>query len=79
MRNTKRARPSAAVAGAATGEAKAKGGTGDSSSSEDEVAVVKADKRAKKGVNKFSTGGGGVGAEARAAARYVGERACPPI
>lgn len=35
--------------------------------------VVKSDKRNKKGVNKFSTGAGGVGAEARAAARYGDE------
>ena len=40
-----------------------------SSSSEDEVEVVKAEKRNSKGVNKFSTGGGSAGSEARAAVR----------
>lgn len=69
LRNNKRSRPPAAAAATSVaGEGKDKDANS-SSSSEDEVAVVKADKRSKKGVNNFSTGGGGVGAEARAAAR----------
>eukprot|EP00752_Nemacystus_decipiens_P012961 g11470.t1 len=68
LRNNKRSRPAAAAAATAAGEGKEKDANS-SSSSEDEVAVVKADKRSKKGVNNFSTGGGGSGAEARAAAR----------
>ncbi|CAN0395600.1 unnamed protein product [Pylaiella littoralis] len=67
LRNNKRPRPATAAAAADKGQGK--GDNSSSSSSEDDVSVVKLDKKAKKGVNKFSTGGGGVGAEARAAAR----------
>ncbi|CAM9424612.1 unnamed protein product, partial [Laminaria digitata] len=63
MRNNKRARRKRG------GDDDKGSGDDKSSSSEDEVAVVKAGKRNSKGVNKFSTGGGGAGSEARAAVR----------
>lgn len=64
MRSNKRSRVT-------KGDGKGAGGGSAGSSSEDDVAVVKADKRGKKGVNNFSTGGGSGGAEARAAARWA--------